>query len=445
MLEANRHLQTVVKGNDLINARYSLTMTELKLVLCAIAQIQPDDDDFKLYEIDTRDYSDLTGSQNKGESTRLRSITLDLMKKPIELPTEDGYEQMNFISYAKYLFNQSKVQIRFDPAMKPYLLKLKKRFTRYKLHYVMQMQSYYSIRLYELLKQYAPIGRRIVDIEQLHDILQTPKSYRRFGNFRQRVLEPAQEEINEKTDISFTYATVKSGRSVSDIVFQITTKHIAEAALPDEDELPEAPDTGLLKQELVTTFGLTSTQADAALIKYAASYISEVLKHVEQAQRKGKVRNLPAYTWKALQEDYRSGGEFTPAEGEQEEKAKLLTRAAREAQEERERLEERFEQARDRAIAELMTNYNLATLLEGFEAYLTNSDPWLYEFIQQKARKAGEAFDLKKHYRDAYVPFKTFLAVGYLPQQYHSFELWQKRVPEARKVATQSRLLGGAV
>ena len=442
MLEANRHLQVVVKGNDLINARYTLTMTELKLVLCAIAQIQPDDDDFKLYEIDTRDYTDLTGSQNKGESTRLRSITLDLMKKPIELPTEDGYEQMNFISYAKYLFNQSKVQIRFDPAMKPYLLKLKKRFTRYKLHYVMQMQSYYSIRLYELLKQYAPIGRRVVDIEQLHDILQTPKSYRRFGNFRQRVLEPAQEEINDKTDISFTYETVKSGRSVSDIIFQITTKPITEGKLPDEDELPEAPDTGLLKQHLVTTFGLTSTQADAVLIKYVASYITEILGHVEQAQRKGKVRNLPAYTWKALQDDYRGGGEASPTLEEQE---KPVTREIQKAQAELERLEGLFEQARDKAIAGLLTSYDLETLLEGFEVYLADSDPWLYNYVQQKALKAGESFDIKKHYRDAYVQFKTFLAIGYLPKQYHSFEFWQERVPEAGKASTRSPLLSGTV
>lgn len=434
MSEAAQHLQTVIKGNDLINARYTLTMTELKLVLCAIAQIQPDDDDFKLYEIDTRDYTDLTGSQNKGESTRLRSVTLDLMKKPIELPTDDGYEQMNFISYAKYMFNQSKVQIRFDPAMKPYLLKLKKRFTQYKLHYVMQMQSYYSIRLYEMLKQYAPIGRRVVDIEQLHDILQTPKSYRRFGNFRQRVLEPAQEEINEKTDINFTYKTVKSGRSVADLVFQISTKQGTEATLLSKNDIPELPDTGPLKRRLVTDFNLTSTQADAVLTKYAPTYISEVLRHVEEAQRKGKVRHLPAYTWQAIQEDYRSTSLHPTAEIVKEQED-FVAKSERLGQDKQDQLEADFEQARDQAIVELMTGYDLGTLLEGFEAYLAESDSWLYEFIQQKARKTGECFDIKKHYRDAYVPLKTFLALGHLPEPFHSFENWQQKA-QAREIST---------
>ncbi len=37
----------VLKGNDLINARYALTKTEMRLVLCTLAQIQADDEDFK--------------------------------------------------------------------------------------------------------------------------------------------------------------------------------------------------------------------------------------------------------------------------------------------------------------------------------------------------------------------------------------------------------------
>ena len=427
------HHQTVIKANDLINAKYALTMTELKLVLCAIAQIHPDDEDFKTYEIDTREYTDLTGSQNKGESTRLRAITLELMSKPIELPTEDGHEQMNFISYAKYKFNQSKVEIRFDPAMKPYLLKLKSRFTKYKLHYVMQMNSYYSIRLYEMLKQYAFIGRRVIALDMLHAVLQTPQSYQRFGNFRQRVLDVAQEEINEKSDITFLYDTIKSGRSVSDVVFTIAAKKGAHAALSGEEPLPAVPDTQLLKQQLVRDFNLTSGQADVVISRYAPTYVADVLKLVEREQKRGKVRNLAAYTWKAITEDYRPSQAGHDPSAQQKE-----TPPAKPSQDQNspEALERDFEQARDRAVAELMAAHDLTTLLEGFEEHLAEHEPWFYSFVKEKARKAGEPFDISTHYRDAFVPFKAFLSRRYLPPAFHSFEAWKSAArPESKTIA----------
>lgn len=420
-------LQTVVKANDLINAKYALTMTELKLVLCAIAQITPDDEDFKTYEIDAREYTDLTGTQNKGESSRLRAITLELMSKPIELPTEDGHEQMNFISYAKYKFNQSKVEIRFDPAMKPFLLKLKKRFTKYRLHYVMQMNSYYSIRLYEMLKQYAPIGRRVFSVDTLHDVLQTPESYRRFGNFRQRVLDTAQAEVNEKTDITFRYETVKTGRSVSDVIFYITTKKGAETARAGEDELPDAPDTAGLKRQLVGDFGLTSGQADIVIGRYAPTYIAEVLRHVEEAERQGKVRNLAAYTYKAVTEDYRGGHAVTVSQQVSQQEASPRPKSSDIELTETQEQERRFEKARDEAVADLLVQYDLATLLEGFETYLEEQEPWLYGFLKDKARKEGEPFTPETFYKGAHVPFKTFVAERYLPKNLHSFGAWTQQ------------------
>ncbi len=173
------------------------------------------------------------------------------MRKPIEIPVEDGYVQVGFISFAKYKHNEAKVIIRFDPAMKLYLLQLKKRFTSYRLEYVMQLQSYYSIRLYEMLKESAGEGRRIMNLGELHDVLQTPTSYRRFGSFRQRVLDVAQEEINEKTDLAVRYDLIKDGRTVTDVIFFIEVA--ADALL---EELGSASMS--LRQDLMDAFDLNA-------------------------------------------------------------------------------------------------------------------------------------------------------------------------------------------
>ncbi|SEH31209.1 RepB family plasmid replication initiator protein [Magnetospirillum fulvum] len=49
----------------------------------------------------------------------------------------------------------------------PYLLDLKKNFTTVALKYAIGMKSTYAIRIYELLKQYAGIGSRLVSLAEL--------------------------------------------------------------------------------------------------------------------------------------------------------------------------------------------------------------------------------------------------------------------------------------
>ena len=47
----------VVKSNQLINARYSLTVAEIRLFLMMVAQVEKDDMDFKPYRIRIQDYA----------------------------------------------------------------------------------------------------------------------------------------------------------------------------------------------------------------------------------------------------------------------------------------------------------------------------------------------------------------------------------------------------
>lgn len=53
----------------------------------------------------------------------------------------------------------------------PYLLQLKERFTRYELKNILYFKNKYSIRIYELLKQYEKIGKREINIKELRGYL----------------------------------------------------------------------------------------------------------------------------------------------------------------------------------------------------------------------------------------------------------------------------------
>lgn len=60
--------------------------------------------------------------------------------------------------------------MKFSPVLEPYLLGLKETYTKYRLGYVIHFKSEYSFRMYELMKQYEPIGERTITIEEMKEL-----------------------------------------------------------------------------------------------------------------------------------------------------------------------------------------------------------------------------------------------------------------------------------
>ncbi len=84
---------------------------------------------------------------------------------------------------------------------------------------MIKLKSTYSIRIYELLKQYEHIRERTISLESLRYYLDAIDVYPNYANFKQRVLKHSQKELNQKTDISFEFEEIKSGRKVQRIKF----------------------------------------------------------------------------------------------------------------------------------------------------------------------------------------------------------------------------------
>ena len=84
-----RDRNLVIQHNNLINSRNGFSLAEIKLYLMAVAQIAPDDTDFKKYRIYVKDFAEAIGSKSKGEYGRIQETTKSLMKKIVELPRMD--------------------------------------------------------------------------------------------------------------------------------------------------------------------------------------------------------------------------------------------------------------------------------------------------------------------------------------------------------------------
>ncbi|MFE8698405.1 replication initiation protein [Cytobacillus sp. FJAT-53684] len=211
----------VTKSNMLIEANYKLGVVEQKIILCLASNIHPSDSDFKTYTLPIKEFTKLLGLKGTPKYTELRQITKELMQKVFEVRINKKVIQVGWLSYVAYNETEGTIDIRFDPFLRPYLLELKREFTSYKLENVVKLKSSYAIRIYELLKQYEKIQERTFPIESLRKMLGAEDIYPAYGNFKQRVLVPAQKELKKKTDISFQIEEIKTGRRVSKIKFVI--------------------------------------------------------------------------------------------------------------------------------------------------------------------------------------------------------------------------------
>ena len=213
--------RTVIKQDyQLVNAKYKLNTSELKFILCAITQINADDEEFKEYEIKVSELEKTLRSEQN--STRLKQFAKKLMSKPLEVASSNGWTVFNWFSKIQYNETQLKFTVRIDEDLKPYLLSLKKRFIQYNLKYILPLTSNYSIRIYQLLKEYEKLNKRYFNVEELQEILQVPPSYKKkYNDFKKKVLQIAEKELLEHCDIYFTFEEEKEGRKVSRLIFRI--------------------------------------------------------------------------------------------------------------------------------------------------------------------------------------------------------------------------------
>lgn len=213
----------VTKANALVEASFRLNVSEQRVLALLCAQVGPDDEDFKPYRFKASELQALIESHNKDEHARLKELAAGLMEKTLRIQRpRGGWLMVNWVSSAEYLPGTGTVELCFDPKLKPYMLRLKERFTTYKLRNVVKLRSRYSVRLYELLKEFEGIGKRSFELADMRKALGlVDAEFNRWQDFRRKVLDVAKRELPKKTDLGFSYTARKQGRAVAFIDFKI--------------------------------------------------------------------------------------------------------------------------------------------------------------------------------------------------------------------------------
>jgi len=236
----------ICKDNRLVNASYKLNVGELKLILAISSMVNPFDEKFKDYIISIKDFAKLLGvnlSTNKNFYSRVKKASGILLSKRVTIHEKEGDFQTVWLSGIQYYDREGKVAVSFHPKLIKYYLQLQK-YTKYRLKNITNLNSEYSLKLYEALKQYEKIGERIYDLDELKKFLGVEHEYDRFYDLKRRILLVTQNEISEKTDISFEFKEIKEGRSIKKIKFNIKT---------NKSELAKESDFLLADEEISAT------------------------------------------------------------------------------------------------------------------------------------------------------------------------------------------------
>lgn len=219
----------VTQANELVESRYNLTLGEQRLIFTMIARIQPDDEDFKPYQISLNELAEFLGINKNHIYTDCKKITKKLLEKVVEIDESGRLIQTHWVSSADYIDGTGVVSLTFDPLLKPYLLQLKGNFTSSKLEMLLSFKSQYTMRMYALLKQYERLKGREVDLEKLRSILGLKNDqYVLYSNFKKDILESTQKELKAKADLTFEFDEIKHGRKVGAIRFRIISKKLIE-------------------------------------------------------------------------------------------------------------------------------------------------------------------------------------------------------------------------
>ena len=297
----NSKNELVVKSNRLVEASYRLSLVEQRVVLLAIVEARRTQKGLSAEDFVTiaaLDYAAMYDVPLNKAYEQIREAALTLYERGFvlyDIHPESGMPRVikaRWVSAISYIDGAGAVQLRFSAEVVPYITRLEKEFTRYKLEKVAHMSSAYAIRLYELLMQWGSVGRREVELEWLKKTLMVDKNYERLDNFKKWVLDVALAQINEHSDLTASYAQRKTGRNVTHLTFTFAPKEEAKPQpAPAKDAPPAAQESALFQR--LRGHGIPAKLA-AAWVKQDEARALATVEHVEARAKAGLIKGSAA-------------------------------------------------------------------------------------------------------------------------------------------------------
>lgn len=219
------------KANAAIAASYRLSMNEQRILLAVLAQVRNNEPvtDQKMYFVTASDIV-AEGKERGNEFHALKDACNSLFNRVVtiegvpngasKLPTVGPLRTRWIQSEVTYFKGKGKIGLRLSHDILPYLNQLRSDFSRIPTKPIISMTSAHAVRIFEMLMQYRDTGVCKISVIELRKRLGLEKAYRKFTDFKRRVIDISLKQINESAGIEADVEYIRKGKAVESLVFR---------------------------------------------------------------------------------------------------------------------------------------------------------------------------------------------------------------------------------
>jgi len=219
----------VVVANAIVKGKQEMTLTEARIIRLLITQVVKEDKDLKTYTCRIQDLADFLGVTGKSIYRDIKTICDNLLRRIVRIETDNPrhpWMSFQWIQLASHDGNGN-ITLKLSEQIAPYVLELNSWFTQYQLQEILSFNSFYAIRLYEILKCNEGIFKKSkkdqeYEIDYLRRVFDCEKKYKTTAEFIRKVINIGIREINDKSDITAEIEYVKTGRKITSLKFFVS-------------------------------------------------------------------------------------------------------------------------------------------------------------------------------------------------------------------------------
>lgn len=291
LLDIEKEEKIVLQHNAITSGRYDYSACMMDVLFMVLASLEKDK---RKYTIHAIDIELITG--RKWNYQQLKNSTEIIGSRVFEIQTEKKFIQLWLFSSVVYNLGEGSFTITINEDALPYFFELKNNFTAIHLKSVLSCSSKYAKRLYGFACQWRSVGTKRFEILELKKMLglvdkKGIEQFERIYDFKKNVLDIAVKQINENTDISFSYELRKRGRTYHWVTFFFENQRFKQL----EIDFNESIDVQKYIRK-IEVYGLTEEQAKIIASKMTEKQFDEVITEVNTRIRQGlKINNTSAY------------------------------------------------------------------------------------------------------------------------------------------------------
>ncbi len=268
---ATKKLAKVQKSNEMNQANFSdFSLSCYRVLLNLISQIQRHDTEgnqlslpiiSRMCSLSASEYAKEFNIDVANAYGILKEATDKLMKTSFSVRMDFGIRKINVCSQADYKSTQGRIDIEFTPNIMPHLAELGNNFTMYTLNEIAGFASIYTTRFYELLMQFKTTGELRISVADLRFKLGCTEIFSRYNNLKQKAIDHAVDEINSQWTLDIKYEEIKTGRTVTDLVFKFKPTFTRKAYDPVKKKMR----TQLTRPRRKTAKEIAASQEELAI------------------------------------------------------------------------------------------------------------------------------------------------------------------------------------